>query len=73
MKKNIIVAICIIIIGTIVGYVIGSNAVINSHKWVEEEGGLYIICTDFNGNVYEDVADKSSEHYNYFCHTVGRR
>jgi len=73
MKKKIIVALIFAVVGIIIGYKIGSDAVINSPKWVEEEGGLYIICTDFNGNVYEDVADKASTHYSYFCHTVGRR
>ena len=71
MKKSIVVI--LIVLSVIIGFLIGSNSVIKAQKWVEEEGGLYIICTDFFGNVYEDVATKNSHCYDYFAFDLARR
>ena len=60
MKKFIIIILIGIIIGTIIGVKIG----IHAPKWVEEHPGYYVVCTEFLGNVYEDVADKEHEHVN---------
>ena len=71
MKKGIIVI--LVIVSIVAGYCAGSNAVIKAPKWIEEEGGLYIICTDFMGNIYEDVATKNGHCYNYFVFDIAKR
>ena len=58
MKKVIIVTLIGIILGTVIGISIGLHA----PKWVEEHPGYYVVCTEFLGNIYEDVADKEGEH-----------
>ena len=56
-----------------VGYIAGSNAVINCPKWVEEDSGMMLVVMDFNGNQYVDLADKPSHMYEYFSYCLGRR
>ena len=59
MKK----IIALILVGVIVGVVIGINIGIHTPKWVEEHpGGNYVICSEFLGQIYEDLSDKESEH-----------
>ena len=58
MKK----VITLILVGVIVGFVVGIGVGLHTPKWVEEHPGYYVICSKFLGNIYEDVADKESEH-----------
>jgi hypothetical protein len=60
MKKIIIV----FLVGVVVGVIVGVNIGIHAPKWVSEDYGMYIIHTEFMGNVYDDIADKESEHVN---------
>lgn len=71
MKKSIIVV--LVLLSMLIGFLIGSNSVIKAQKWVEEEGGMYIICTDFLGNIYEDVATKNGHCYDYFVFDIAKR
>lgn len=72
MKKVIIASILAIIL-FVVGFLTGCNAFLNSPKWVEEEAGIYLIVTEFFGNEYVDVAEKSGHMYNQFSFAIGRR
>jgi len=77
MKKSLVitmVSIAIVALFT-VGFIAGSKAVINAPKWVEEDGGLYLVVTDFLGNEYVDIAEKPANMYNEFkfAYSLGRR
>ena len=73
MKKAIIILVALILV-FIVGFVSGARTVIfDSPKWVEESNGQYLIVTDFMGNEYVDMADKTCHMYSYFSYVVERR
>lgn len=72
MKKAIIILLAAIVL-LAAGFTAGCKATISAPKWVEEEAGMYIICTEFAGHVFTDVADKATHHYNAFVFAVGRR
>ena len=60
----------------LLGIAIGTMAVIRAPKWVTEENGLYIISTEFLGNVYEDVSEKESHmisSHKYVAYATERR
>ena len=74
--KNIIVKILLVLTLIMLGVGIGTTAVLNAPKWVTEDGGLYIINTEFLGNIYEDVAEKESHMlttHKYVAYTTERR
>lgn len=69
--KKLIVA---VIVGLIIGVSIGVSIGLHTPKWVTEEYGMYIIHTEFLGHLYEDVADKESQHIeNVHVYTVAWR
>lgn len=67
------IALLVLVIGIIAGYYTGSRAVLSSPKWVEEDGGLLLIVTDFDGDEYVDVADKPAHHYDELAFIVSRK
>lgn len=73
MKKAIIILVALILV-FIVGFMSGARTVIfDSPKWVEESNGQYLIVTDFMGNEYVDMADKTCHMYSYFSYAIERR
>lgn len=72
MKKVILVSILVVVLFA-VGFFAGCKAVLNARKWVEEDGGLYLIVTEYLGNEYVDVAEKSGHMYGEFAFAIGRR
>ena len=73
MKKAIIILVALVLV-FVVGFISGSRTVLfDSPKWVEESNGLYLIVTDFMGNEYIDLADKTGHMYSYFSYAIERR
>lgn len=64
MKKFIIIL--SLLAAVAVGFAAGSTAVLSAPKWVEEDSGMYLIVTDFGGQEFVDVAEKSTQQYQRF-------
>ena len=73
MKKAIIILVALVLV-FVIGFVSGARTVLfDSPKWVEEVHGQYLIVTDFFGNEYVDMADKTGHMYSYFSYAIERR
>lgn len=74
MKKLVALILAAVALLT-VGFLAGSHAVLVAPKWVEEDGGMYLVVTDFGGHEYVDLAEKPSHMYEElkFAYVLGRK
>ena len=67
--KNIVVAIILVAVFTL-GFYFGAVSMNRAPKWVIAHGGLYSICTEYMGNIYE--ADAYQEYDMYMSYIRGK-
>jgi len=72
--KKVITLIVALVLMFILGFLVGARHVLyKCPKWVEEDCGMYLIVTEFMGNEYIDIAEKSGNCYTYFSYAIERR